>query len=207
MPAPGRGAVHVDRSGFGGERLGRQPVTPSGGHRRGVAEMRVAEDEGPLRRFDEAVDVSEAVRFGDAEPLENAEDHHRGNALRGRRHVEDRAGFQLERQSLHPMCGKCFQVGKTQGAARRLQPVRQQPREIAAIEIVRPDIDDLRERVGKLGLFENAGFGRWPFNREGRGETGHGFQLIPFFNGERGLRGGHRKTVPRVADGVIEQCR
>ena len=53
-----------------------------------VGDLAVADHPGALGRLDQAVDVLEALGALDLQPVEQAEDDERGDALRRRRHVE-----------------------------------------------------------------------------------------------------------------------
>ena len=83
----GGGAVHANRRRFPRQRRRREKGADVVAQAIEVGADIVADGEGTLGRFDQRVDMREAAVAADAEPLENAEDDERGEALRRRRRV------------------------------------------------------------------------------------------------------------------------
>ena len=97
---PARRLAAVDLLGLGVEegaveealRRRRQPVR--------IGDDAVAHPEGALGRLDQPVDVVEAFRLADPQPLEQRQDDQRGEPLGRRRRVVERAGLQRDAERL-----------------------------------------------------------------------------------------------------------
>ena len=155
---PGGGRPAVDAARGLVERSRRQPVRRVDFHRRGVAEMRVAQDKGLLGRLDDPVDMGESLRFLalQAEPVDQPQDHQRGRALGRRRHVVDRAGREIDGQRGAPERTVAGQVVGVHRRAHRLEFGGDAPREHAPVEAVQPVAREGAQRFAKRRIAEPA---------------------------------------------------
>ena len=153
----GSARAPIDRRRQPVERRGREVAARIDGHVRRVGDMRVAHHERLLGRLDEPMHVVEAVGVADAEAIEQAEDHHRREALRRRRHAIGRAVLQPHRQRRRPRA----RDGVARSASRSGLPAasrsaRHAAREIAAIEVVEAGAREMIERSGELAAAGTA---------------------------------------------------
>ena len=109
----------------------------------------VAHAERALGRLDQTMDVLEALRLRDAQALEQREDHERGESLRRRRRIVERAGLRRDAERLSDGRAIFFQIGARHRAADALEIGGNLAPDIAAIEIVKPGMGELLERRGK----------------------------------------------------------
>ena len=127
--------------------------------RPGSATMAVAHEERLLGRLDQPVDMRRSLRPRvDAEPVEQREDHQRGEALRRRRQVEElRAAARCTDSGVAPLRLMRGEVRRA-SPARRAAPDRPRSRapSVAAIEIVRPVLRRGAQRARQRGQLHQA---------------------------------------------------
>ena len=170
--------------------------------------MLVAHEEGLLRRLDKPVHVVEALGLGACEPLEDAEDHQRGEALGRRRHAEHPALPQPHLQGTQDERALALEVGEPQRTARRLELARHLTREVAAVEVVEPRAGETIESTGERGVAEEAAeLGLRGARHVDLGEARHVLELRAFGNVGLHLRARRGKAVPRVVRGVLQEPR
>ena len=95
---PGQRRFGIDPGGPGIEIGGFQEIRRVDIHRRRVLDMGIADDKGLLDGLDQPVNMGETLGVFHAQPVEQTEDHQRGQPLRRWRHVPDRAGRELHRE-------------------------------------------------------------------------------------------------------------
>ena len=81
--------------------------------------MAIAPEEGLLGRLDQPMDMREVVRRLPVEPVEQGEDQERGDALRRRRAVMERAVARSDVQRRRPRGAMMGEVGGRDRAAQR----------------------------------------------------------------------------------------
>ena len=139
---------------------------------RRIGDDAIAHAERALGRFDNAVNVVEALGLGDAQPIEHAEDHQRGEPLRRRRRVEQRAGFDRDRERLGEHGAAGCEIGARHRAADAFEVGGDLAADIAAVEVVEPGIGQMFERAAERLLAQHlAGRGRLAVDEKGRRET------------------------------------
>ena len=150
----------------------------------------------------------EALGLLDAEAVEQREDHQRGETLRRRRGVVERAGIDRDRQRLGERRRVAFEVGARDRRADAVEIAGDLARDVAAIEIGEPGMGELFERRGERRLPQHmAGGRRLAVDQEGLRETGNSFQLARDRRREIGEAARHRRALAGLADGVAEQHR
>ena len=136
---------------------GVEELIEIGGDPVGVGDDAVAHAEGALGRLDQAVDVLEAFGLRDAQAVEQRKDDQRGQALRRRRRVVERAGLRSRTLSGSATTGfVLLKIGARHRAADALQVGGDLAADIAAVEIVEPGLAEMVERVGEGALLELA---------------------------------------------------
>ena len=145
--------------------------------------------------------VIEAFGLGDAQPLEQREDHQRGEALGRRRRVEHGAGLERDRQRLGERRAAALEIGARHRAADAFEIGGDLAPDIAAIEIVEPGMREMVEGGGKRGLLEGrAGVGRLAVHQERLREARHVLELGKLLGGEPGLAARDEIAFTGVAD-------
>src|SRR5262245_36541070 len=89
-----------------------------------------------------------------ADLIEDGKDQERGEALRGRRHVVNRAGAQARAQGRYDLRLVRFEIGKPQRAACSLEVARHAARDVAIIEVGKARVGKASQGAGELGLKE-----------------------------------------------------
>ncbi len=152
------------------------------------------------------MDVVEALGLRYAQALEQAEDDERGQPLRGRRRVVERARRQRQRERLAQLGAIVLEVAPRDRAADALEVGGDLAADVAAIEVVEPGVGEVVERVGERALAEHRAFGgRLAVDEERRGEAGYVLELRELVSGEARLAARHRNAVARVTDRRREQ--
>jgi hypothetical protein len=154
------------------------------------------------------VDVVEALRRGDAQPLEQAEDDERRQALSRRRHVIERAGIDAEAQRLGDDRAGSFEVGAGHRAADPVEIGGDLAADIAAVEIVESGPGEMIEGGGQRRLgADGTRPGRLAVFEERRRKAGYVFEFPELLGGQPCLAPGDAVAVPGVVDGGFEQRR
>src|SRR6185312_8496656 len=157
--------------------------------------------EGALGRLDDAVHVLEAFGLRDAQPLEQAEDDERCQALRRRRRVVERAGLYAQRERLGDKGVEFFQVGACHRAADALEIGGDLAPDVAAVKVVQPGTGEMLERGGQRALLDaRAHLRRLVVDQKGRVETGGLVHFRQFFARQPRLAAGDGVALARVLD-------
>ena len=98
----------------------------------------------------------EAFRLVHAQAVEQREDHQRGDALRRRVGVVDRAGGQLDLQRLGERGAIARQVLARDRAADAVKVGRDLAPDVAAIKIVEAGMGEMRQRFGERFLLQGG---------------------------------------------------
>ena len=203
---PARRLAAVDLRGLGFE---EGAIEKALGRRRqagGIGDDAVAHAKRPLGRLDQPVDVLEAFRLRDAKALEQRQDDERGEPLRRRRRVVERARLERHAQRLGHGCAILREVGPRHRAVDALEIGRDLAPDIAAIEIVETRTGEMIEGGGERALPERAaGLRRLAVDQEGLREARHILELAKLLGGQPRLAPGDHVTIARMADGVAEQ--
>ena len=172
----------------------------------GIGDDAVAHPEGALGGFHDAVDVLEAFGLLDAQAVEQRQDDERGQPLRRRRRVIERARFDAHAERRIDPRAVLLEIGAGDRAAETVEVGGNLAADIAAIEIVEAGVRQMIEGGGERALLEvSALLRRLAVDQKCLGETGRVFQLIELFDGEPRLAARHRIAVARVLDGAAEQ--
>ena len=99
---------------------------------------------------------SKLSRLRHAQAVEQRQDHQRGQPLRRRRRIVERAGADRDAERLGDARVVFLEIGARHRAADALQIGGDLAADIAAIEIVEPGIGEMFERGGEGGLLERA---------------------------------------------------
>ena len=168
----------------------------------------LAHAEGALGGFHQAVNVREAFALGHTQALEQAEDHERREALRGRRQVVDRAVVQPHRERVDDLRLVGGQVARAQRAAHAFELGADALGDFTAVEVVQPTLGQLLQRAAQRGLLEDVAHSRrLAVDEVGLRKTRRVFQAVELLAGERRLAFGDGNAVARVADAIGQQAR
>ena len=144
----------------------------------GIGDDPVARPQGALRRLDQAVDVVEAFRLGDAQTGKQREDHQRSDALGRRIGVVDRARGQLDLERFGDGGVIACQIVVRERAADARQIGRDLTPDIAPVEIIEAGAGKVSEGVGERPLPHGRVDGRrLAADQERFGEPRHAFEL------------------------------
>ncbi len=166
----------------------------------------VADGDGALHRFDEAVVMRGDLPRADAEPLVDAEDEEGGEPLRRRREIVEGDRRQPQRQWLDGARAEGLQVAARDGAADPLQVGGDLAADIAAIEIVEPGSREMGERVGeRRTLAHRAGRRRLAVDEKRLGEAGRPMQRFRLVRDPARFRDGHGTALAREAHRVGQE--
>ena len=150
--------------------------------------------------------VREPVRLGDAETLEDAQDHERRETLGGRREVVRGAVPEPESERLRHPGAVPVQIIARDRTADAFEIRRDGPCERASIEGVRPVARNPAQRRPETRVHEPVAHrGNRARGNELLGESGNVVELRPLASRVRVLARGNRHTLLRVVDGVREK--
>ena len=153
-----------------------------------------------LGRLDQAMDVIESFARGDAEAVEQRQDHQRDDALGRRVGVVDRAARQLDVQRFRESGAITRKILARDRAADAFEVGGDLAPDIAAIEIVEAGMGKMRKRLGERLLLQGgAGRRRFAVQQECRGEARHGLKLRKMIVREPRLAARHPIAVAGVA--------
>ena len=140
------------------------------------------------------------------QPREQAENDERSKPLGRGRQVVDRAGVDPEHQRLRDLGADRLDVGAGDRTADPREIGGDLAADVAAIEIVEPDIREMIEARRQRRLPQHGSRrGRLAVDEECRGETRHVRKLVELLRGEPRLARGDDIAVAGVADRCFEQ--
>ena len=172
----------------------------------GVGKDAVAGAERTLGRFDEAVNVIEAFRFGHAKARKQGEDHQRGDALGRRVGVVDRACREIEPQRLAERRFIVGEIRARDGTADLIEIGCDLAADIAAVEVIKAFQGEVPQRCRQRLLRHCAAFGRrLAVAQKCIGETGRDGEFEQLVGGQPRLAARHHVAVAGLHDGGKEQ--
>ena len=203
---PWRRAAHVDLAGLLVEEGVAEETVEVGRDAIGIGDDTVAHAEGTLGGFDQAVDVLEALALGNAQARKQAEDDERGQALRRRRRVVQRAGRDGEAERRVDPGAVLLEIGAGDRATEAFKIGGHLAPDIAAIEVVEPGMRQMLERFSECALLQPRAFVRWlAVSKERLGEAGHVLQVGELVGGELRLAARDDIALARMLDGGSQQ--